>query len=129
MGSQQAMSAKKRILVVDDEINVVKSLTFVLSKEGYDVSSAADGEEAMAKIKELKPDLVFLDIMMPKKNGYEVCTEMRSDPGLSGIYVIMLTAKSQEVDKGKGLNAGADEFIVKPFSPLRVVERVKELLG
>ena len=123
------MSAEKKILIVDDEINVIKSLTFVLTKEGYDVSSAADGEEAMAKIKELRPNLVFLDIMMPKKNGYEVCQEVKNDPGLSDTYIIMLTAKSQEVDREKGLNAGANEFIIKPFSPIEVLGRVKELLG
>jgi len=124
----QAMREKK-ILVVDDEPNVIKSLTFVLRKEGYDVSSAANGEDAMTKIRESKPNLMFLDVMMPKKNGYEVCQEVKSNSTLSDIHIIMLTAKGQEADREKGLNAGADEFMTKPFSPMVVVDKVKELLG
>ena len=119
----------KKILVVDDEPNVIKSLTFVLSKEGYDVSSAADGEDAMAKIRQSKPNLIFLDVMMPKKNGYEVCQDVKSDSGLSDIHIIMLTAKGQEADREKGLSVGADEFMTKPFSPIMVIDKVKELLG
>jgi len=115
--------------VVDDEPNVIKSLTFVLRKEGYDVSSAANGEDAMTKIRESKPNLMFLDVMMPKKNGYEVCREVKSDSSLSDIHIIMLTAKGQEADREKGLNAGADELMTKPFSPMVVVDKVKELLG
>ncbi len=122
------MSGQK-ILVVDDDPYVIRSLTFVLEKEGYDVSSATNGEEAMARVRESKPSLMFLDVMMPKKNGYEVCQEIKSDPGLRDIYIIMLTAKGQEADREKGLSLGADEFITKPFSPIKVVERVKELLG
>ena len=127
-GKLQTMSEKK-ILVVDDEPYLIRSLTFVLEKEGYDVSSATNGEEAMIKVRESKPDLMFLDVMMPKKNGYEVCQEVKSNPTLSDIYVIMLTAKGQEADREKGLALGADEFITKPFSPIKVVGRVKELLG
>ena len=121
--------SEKRILVVDDEPHVIRSLTFVLKKEGYDVSSAPNGEEAMVKVRESKPNLMFLDVMMPKKNGYEVCQEVKSDPGLSDIYIIMLTAKGQESDREKGLRLGADEFMTKPFSPMKVVEKVRELLG
>jgi len=120
---------EKKILVVDDEPNVIKSLTFVLRKEGYDVSSAANGEDAMTKIRESKPNLMFLDVMMPRKNGYEVCQEVKSDSSLSDIHIIMLTAKGQEADREKGLNAGADELMTKPFSPMMVVDKVKELLG
>jgi len=123
------MPSEKKILVVDDEPYTIRSLTFVLKKEGYDVSSATNGEEAMAKVRESKPSLMFLDVMMPKKNGYEVCQEVKGDPGLSDIYVIMLTAKGQEADREKGLSLGADEFITKPFSPMKVVERVREILG
>ena len=119
----------KKILVVDDEPHVITSLTFVLKKEGYDVFSATNGEEAMAMIRESKPDLMLLDVMMPKKNGYEVCHEVKSDPGLSDIYIVMLTAKGHEADKDKGLCLGANEFITKPFSPISIVERVKEMLG
>ena len=123
------MDNGKKILLVDDEPNVVKSLAFVLRKEGYDVSSASNGEDAMTMIQESKPSLMFLDVMMPRKNGYEVCQEVKNNSALSDIHIIMLTAKGQEADKEKGLNAGADEFMTKPFSPMVVVDRVKELLG
>ena len=120
---------EKKILVVDDEPHVLRTLTFVLTKEGYEVSSAGDGEEAMAKVRESKPNLMFLDVMMPKKNGYEVCQELKSNSSFSDIHVVMLSAKGQEADKEKALNLGADEFMSKPFSPLGVIKKVKELLG
>jgi DNA-binding response OmpR family regulator len=120
---------ERKILVVDDEPNVVRSLTFVLEKEGYDVSSAVNGEEALAKIQEIRPKLVFLDVMMPKKNGYEVCKEVKDNSSLSDTHIIMLTAKGQETDREKGFGAGADEFMTKPFSLMAVVDRVKRLLG
>lgn len=119
----------KKILVVDDEPNVVRTLTFVLKKEGYEVSSAANGEEAIAKVHESKPSLMFLDVMMPKKNGYEVCQEIKSDSSFNDIHIVMLSAKGQEGDKEKALNLGANEFMTKPFSPIGVIGRVKELLG
>ena len=119
----------KKILVVDDEPNVVRTLTFVLKKEGYDVSSAVNGEEAIAKVRESKPSLMFLDIMMPKKDGYQVCQELKSDLNLRDIHIVMLSAKGQEADKEMALNAGANEFMSKPFSPIGVIGRVKELLG
>ena len=121
--------SKKKILVVDDEPYILRSLTFVLSRAGYDVCSATNGEEAVAAVRDSKPDLMFLDVMMPKMNGYEVCREIKSDPTLSDIHVIMLTAKGQEADREKGLSLGADEVITKPFSPAQVVARVKELMG
>jgi len=123
------MNNGKKILVVDDEPHVITSLTFVLRKEGYDVSSAVNGEDALAKIQQSKPNLMFLDVMMPKKNGYEVCKEVRSNSSLSDIHIIMLTAKGQETDREKGLNAGADEFMTKPFSLMMIVDRAKEILG
>jgi len=129
MDNDAPAMCERKILVVDDEPNVIKSLTFVLRKEGYDVSSAANGEDAMIKIQQSKPNLMFLDVMMPKKNGYEVCQEVKSNSSLSDIHIIILTAKGQEADREKGLNAGADEFITKPFSPMMVVDKVKELLG
>ena len=119
----------KRVLVVDDEPNILRTLTFVLKKEGYDVSSATNGEEAMAEVRSSKPDLIFLDIMMPKKNGYEVCQEIKGDSDLSDIHIIMLTAKGQDADREKGLSVGAEEFMTKPFSPIQVIGRVRELLG
>lgn len=119
----------KKILIVDDEPFIIRSLEFVLRKEGYDIATASNGEEAMSAIRESKPRLVFLDVMMPKKNGYEVCEEVKGDPGLRDIHIVMLSAKGQEADKEKGLSMGANEFITKPFSPSQVVSRVKEILG
>jgi len=123
------MNKPTRVLVVDDDPNLTRSVTFILQKEGYQVDTATDGEEALKKMRLLKPRLIFLDGMMPKKNGYEVCQEIRADADLNDIYVIMLTAKGQERDKEKGLEMGADEFITKPFSPKAIVERTRELLG
>ena len=117
-----------RILVVDDEPFILRSLTFVLRKEGFDVLEARDGEEAMVSIREHRPVLVFLDVMMPRKNGYEVCEEVKSDAELKDTYVIMLTAKGQESDRDKGISLGADEYMTKPFSPSRVTERVRDIL-
>jgi DNA-binding response OmpR family regulator len=119
----------RKILVVDDEPNVVRTLTFVLKKEGYEVTSAGDGEEAMEKVRQSKPGLMFLDIMMPRKNGYEVCRELKSNPDSSDIHIIMLSAKGQEGDKEKALSLGADEFMTKPFSPIGIVEKVKTLFA
>ena len=120
---------EKKILVVDDEPHVIRTLTFVLTKEGYEVSSAGNGEEAIAKVLESKPNLMFLDAMMPKKNGYEVCQELKGSSAFSDIHIVMLSAKGQEADKDKALILGADEFMTKPFSPMNVVEKVRELLG
>jgi two-component system alkaline phosphatase synthesis response regulator PhoP len=119
----------KKILVVDDEPLVVRTLTFVLGKEGYKVTTAVNGEEAISRVQESKPNLMFLDVMMPKKNGYEVCKELRKNSNYSDIHIIMLSAKGQETDKEMALTAGANEFMTKPFSPSAVVVRVKELLG
>jgi len=120
-------ASERRILIVDDEPFILKSLTFVLRKEGFQVDSATNGMEAKEKIQHQKPDIVFLDIMMPKMNGLEVCQWLRQDPVLKDTYVIILTAKGQEADREKGLKIGADEYMTKPFSPSHVVNRIKEL--
>ena len=116
------------ILVVDDEPFILRSLTFVLRREGFEVLEARNGEEAMDQIRSRRPDLVFLDVMMPKKNGYEVLEEVKGDSDLAGIHVIMLTAKGQESDREKGISLGADEYMTKPFSPSKITERVREIL-
>ena len=118
-----------RVLVVDDEPFILRSLTFVLRKEGFTVFEAKNGEEAMEVVKAERPGLVFLDVMMPLKNGYEVCAEIKGDPTLSDTYVIMLTAKGQESDRDKGLAIGADEYMTKPFSPSMITKRVREVLS
>ena len=118
----------KTILIADDEPFMVRSLSFVLRKEGYEVESASDGEEALKKFDEFNPDVVFLDIMMPKKDGFEVCHVLKSDPRYRGRmpYVIMLTCKGQDVDRYKSYLEGADDYITKPFSPAEVVARLRD---
>ncbi len=120
---------KSKILVVDDEPHLLRSLTYVLNKEGYQVSMAGDGEEALRKIAEDPPHLIFLDVMMPKKNGYEVLEALRAVPECRNIYVIILSAKGSDHDRTKALSMGANEFISKPFSPIEVVARVKNIIN
>ena len=117
------------VLVADDEPNIVLSLQFLMKQAGFDVRVARDGDEAIAMAEERAPDLVLLDVMMPKKDGYEVCQLIRNNPALAGVRIIMLTAKGREVEREKGMAMGADEYITKPFSTRYVVERVKQLLG
>jgi DNA-binding response OmpR family regulator len=122
------MSGKK-VLVVDDEPFILRSLTFVLRKEGFEVFEATNGEEALERIRAERPQLVLLDVMMPKKNGYEVLQEVKGDAELKDTYVVMLTAKGQEADRVKGMALGVDEYMTKPFSPLKIVERAKAVLA
>jgi two-component system, OmpR family, alkaline phosphatase synthesis response regulator PhoP len=119
----------KKILIADDEQNIVISLEFLMKREGYDVSIAADGEEAVARIRAQKPDLVLLDVMMPKKSGFEVCQEVKADPALQSVRILMLTAKGRDTEVAKGLALGADAYMTKPFSTKELVERVRSLLA
>ena len=118
-----------RILIADDEPNIVLALEFLMKKEGYEVQTVSDGEEALRTIEKSPPDLILLDIMMPKLDGYEVCQRIRSDPSLKDIVIIMLTAKGREVEREKGLALGADFYITKPFSTREVVQKVREVLA
>ena len=113
----------KKIPVVDDEPNIVRSLAYILKKEGYDVSTAKDGEQAMDMVGDSKPHLMILDVMMPRKSGYDVCEEVKSDPDLRDIHVMMLTAKGQVGDREIGLFKGADKYLTKPFSPSLTIIR------
>jgi DNA-binding response OmpR family regulator len=117
------------ILITDDEPYVQRSLSFVLRKEGFEVEIASNGEEGLKKARELKPKIIFLDVMMPKVNGFNACRAIKSDETLKGIYVIMLTGKGQEIDKEMGYKEGADEFLTKPFSPMEIVAKVRRILG
>ena len=117
-----------RILIVDDEPNIVLALELLMKKEGYEVHAVDDGERAVQAAKELRPDLILLDIMMPKMDGYEVCQRIRSDALLKDISIIMLTAKGREVEREKGMALGADHYITKPFSTRQVVMKVREIL-
>jgi len=118
-----------KILVVDDEPNIVLSLEFLMKQAGFQVCTASDGEAALAAVAAETPDLVLLDVMMPRKNGYEVCQAIRANPDCKGVRIIMLTAKGREVEREKGLALGADDYITKPFYTQEVVERVRELLA
>ncbi len=115
--------------MVDDEPFILRSLEFVLKKDGMEVETASNGEEAIAKVKELRPKIMFLDLMMPKINGYDVCRAVKGNTRLKGTYVVILTAKGQDVDKDMGLEAGADDFMTKPFSPREVVAKARKVLG
>ena len=121
--------AKGRILVVDDEIYIVHILDFSLGMEGYEVLTALDGEQALEKARLEHPDLIVLDIMMPKLDGYETCKMLKSEAGTKDIPVILLSAKGRNVDQKIGFEVGADDYITKPFSPRKLVERINALLG
>lgn len=118
----------KKILIADDEPNIVISLEFLMKREGYDVTIATDGEEAVNRIRADRPDLVLLDVMMPKKSGFEVCQEVKADPALQAIRILMLTAKGRDTEVSKGLALGADAYMTKPFSTKELVERVRTML-
>ena len=118
-----------KILVVDDEPNIVLSLEFLMKKAGFHVRTASDGERALEAIAIDCPDLVLLDVMMPRKDGYEVCQAIRENPACKQIKIIMLTAKGREVEREKGLALGADDYVTKPFSTQEVVEKVQKLLA
>ncbi|WP_332673606.1 response regulator transcription factor [Aromatoleum sp.] len=119
----------KKILIADDEQNIVISLEFLMKREGYSVSIANDGEEAVAMIRSEQPDLVLLDVMMPKKSGFEVCQEIKADPRLQSVRILMLTAKGRDTEVAKGLALGADGYMTKPFSTKELVERVRNMLA
>ncbi len=121
--------AKGKILVVDDEIYIVHILDFSLGMEGYEVLTALDGEQALEKARAEKPDLIVLDIMMPKLDGYETCKRLKAEDDTKAIPVILLSAKGRNVDQKVGFEVGADDYITKPFSPRKLVERINAILG
>ncbi len=118
-----------KILIADDEPNIVVSLEYLMKREGFDVRVVANGDDALAKVAEFAPDLVLLDVMLPRRNGFEVCQQLRADPRWRSLKVVMLTAKGRDIEMQKGLALGADAYITKPFSTKDLVMRVKELLG
>lgn len=119
----------KTIVIADDEPHVLRSLEFILKKQGYRVVTAVNGEDALEKVRENDPDLVFLDIQMPKMDGNSVLRHLRDDPKFQELYIVMITAKGQEADRLNSLESGANEYVTKPYSPRKLVERVKEILG
>ncbi len=116
------------VLVVDDEPNIVMSLEFLMEQAGFEVRVAADGEAALRAMEDKVPDLVLLDVMMPKRDGYDLCQMIRAKPEWKDVRIIMLTAKGREVEREKGMALGADDYVTKPFSTRELVERVKTFL-
>ncbi len=116
---------KDRVLIVDDEKNICELIRLYVEKEGFQTVTAYDGEEAVEKFREVSPDIVLLDIMLPKKDGWQVCREIR---GESDVPIIMLTAKGEVFDKVLGLELGADDYVVKPFEPKELVARIKAVM-
>ena len=117
------------ILVADDEPNIVLSLEFILKQAGYRVRVAGDGEAALAAIGAEPTDLLVLDAMMPKRDGFDVCGTIRANPAWTNLRILMLTAKGSDAERDKGLALGADDYLTKPFSNREVVERVRQLLA
>lgn len=118
----------KKILIADDEPNIVVSLEYLMKREGYEVVVAGDGEAALDAVAAQAPDLVLLDIMLPKKDGFEVCQQIRANPDWQELKIVMLTAKGRETEVSKGLALGADVYMTKPFSTKDLVAQVKQLL-
>ena len=120
--------SKKIILAVDDEPNILMSIEFILDMEGYEVHTARDGDDALDAAERVRPDLILLDINMPRKDGYEVCRILRKREHMAGTKVIMLTAKGQTLEKKKGLEVGADEYVTKPFSADELLSAIRTCL-
>ena len=118
----------KKILIADDEPNIIISLEFLLRREGYEVVVAQDGVEALAQMRAERPDMAILDVMMPHRNGFEVCQDLRQDPEFKDLRIMMLTAKGRDTEVSKGLALGADVYMTKPFSTKELIAKVKALI-
>jgi DNA-binding response OmpR family regulator len=119
----------KKVLIADDEENIVTALEFLLQRRGYETRVAKNGDEALSEIERFAPDLVLLDVMMPRRSGYEVCQRVRGRPEWRHIKIIMLSAKGREVEVSKGVSLGADLYITKPFSNTELVAKIDGLLA
>ena len=118
----------KKVLIADDEPNIVVSLEFLMKQKGYDVKVVSNGEDALNAVAEFGPDLILLDVMMPRMSGYDVCQKVRENPAWQGIKIIMLSAKGRDVEVTKGMAVGADAYVTKPFSTQSLVATVGEML-
>ena len=118
----------RSVLVVDDEPNIVLSLEFIMKQAGFEVRVARNGDEALGAIAASPPDLVLLDVMMPNRDGYDVCQTIRANPAWKDIHIVMLTAKGRDIEREKGMALGADDYITKPFSTREVIARVEQFL-
>ncbi len=119
----------KKVLIADDEPNIVVSLEFLMQQCGYEIHTVRNGNDALRVAREFRPDLMLLDIMLPLKNGFEVCQQMRESPELNRVKIVMLTAKGRDIEVAKGLALGADAYITKPFATRELLDTVKRLLG
>jgi DNA-binding response OmpR family regulator len=119
----------KTVLIADDEPNIVVSLEYLLEKDGYAVRVARNGEEALSMVAQSRPDLILLDVMLPLRNGFEVCQKIRQTPEWQDTRIIMLTAKGRDTEVSKGLALGADTYMTKPFSTKELLAEVRKLLG
>jgi DNA-binding response OmpR family regulator len=119
----------KKILIADDEPNIVAALEFLLQRSGYEVHVARNGDEALKLVEATHPDLVLLDVMMPQKSGYEVCMRIRERADWRHIKIIMLSAKGRDAEVSKGLSMGADIYVTKPFSTRELMDKIRDLLG
>ncbi|TAK87246.1 MAG: response regulator [Betaproteobacteria bacterium] len=119
----------KKVLIVDDEENIVTALEFLLQRSGYETRVARNGDEALSEVASFAPDLVLLDVMMPRRSGYEVCQRVRAHPEWQRIKIVMLSAKGRDVEVSKGVSLGADLYVTKPFSNAELVAKIDALLG
>ena len=123
------MSDRPLVVCADDDEDILSLVTLRLERAGFDVAKARDGDQAVETVRARRPSLAILDVMMPKRTGYEVLAELRADPSLAGLKVILLSARVQEADVERGLDAGADAYLAKPFKAPELVAKVQELLG
>jgi two-component system alkaline phosphatase synthesis response regulator PhoP len=122
----------RTILIVDDEAHLrmlIQQTLEELEDEGVELLTASNGEEALATIEAVKPNLVFLDVMMPKLSGFDVCSRTKQDLGLKDVYIVLLTAKGQEFDRQRGQEVGADLYMTKPFDPDALLQKARDVLG
>ncbi len=126
---REGSRVSQRVLVVEDEPNIVESLSFLMKQEGFDVKIAQDGTTALRMVESEVPDLVVLDVMLPRRDGYDVCKAIRANRKLDAVRIMMLSAKGRELDRRKGLELGADDYMTKPFSTRELVDRARALLG
>jgi DNA-binding response OmpR family regulator len=121
------MSGNRKVLIADDEPNIVTSLEYLMTRSGYEVRIARDGDEVLALVESFRPDVLLLDVMMPRRNGYEICQIMREHADWQKIKIVMLSAKGREAEVNKGLSLGADAYVTKPFSNRELIATIATL--
>lgn len=119
----------KRVLVIEDEANIIEAVSFILSRDGWEVNSHSNGHDAIEAVRRRRPDVVILDVMLPGKTGFEILREIREDPELAALPVLMLTARGQEKDRDMAARGGVSRFMTKPFANADVLSALRELAG